>query len=181
MPADVPTGYLVSPFTVVIDHREKRPYEFANLKADAKQDGKPIRVACQPANLKSGDYAIQGLELRCAVERKSLDDLYSTLGQHRERFVCELERLSTMDVAWVVVEAELSEILGSPPGRSELNPKTVVRSMQAWMVRFPGVHWVCCPGREFAEAMTYRLLERFWTEDQKRKKDIVEAIKANTK
>ena len=158
---------LRSPFTIVIDQREKLPYEFGGIRADAKQQYAPIDVAIVMSHLPTGDYAIAGMETRCAVERKSLDDLYGTLGANRDRFVREIERLDTMEVAWVVVEAELSEILGSPPLRSDLNPKTVVRSMQAWMVRYPRVHWVCCPGREFAEVMTYRLLERFWAEQEK--------------
>lgn len=157
------------PFGIVIDQREKRPYAFADIHADAKHSYAVVDVSCRSAHLPSGDYAIDGMVDRCAVERKSLDDLYSTLGQHRDRFVRELERLAAMEVAWVVVEAELGEILGSPPLRSELNPKTVVRSMQAWMVRYPRVHWVCCPGRDFAEVMTFRLLERFWAEDGKKR------------
>lgn len=163
------TPVIECPFTILIDQREKLPYSFADIRADAKQKNAPITIRSQSGHLPSGDYSIEGFTDRVAVERKSLDDLYGTLGQNRDRFVRELERLAEMDVAWVVIEAEWSEILGSPPPRSELNPKTIVRSVQAWMVRYPRLHWVCVPGRDFGEVMTFRLLERFWIEEQRKK------------
>ena len=39
--------------------------------------------------LKAGDYTIAGLEDVVVVERKSIKDLFGTLGQHRDRFEAE--------------------------------------------------------------------------------------------
>jgi hypothetical protein len=97
-----------------------------------------------------------------AIERKSLADLYSTLGQGRQRFARELERLNGYEFTAVVVEAEWSVVIGSPPAYSQLLPKTVYRSVIAWQVRYPKVHWWFVPGRDFAEVTTFRLLERYW-------------------
>lgn len=155
----------VAPFTVVIDTREQLPWDFAGIKADAGQGGPtggnlvvPAVVSCLPA----GDYSIHGYGGRVAVERKSKADLFGTIGQGRGRFVRELERLNEYESASVIVEAEISEIFGMPPPHSELRPKTVSRSVIAWQLRFPRVHWWFLPGRKTAMAWAYRVLERWW-------------------
>ena len=167
---------LVSPFVVVVDSREKAPYGFASIHADAaqRQGGSPqvVLVRSVVRGLAAGDYTLEGHEpdtpLSVAVERKSACDLFGTLGQARARFVSELQRLAACEFAAVVVEAEWSELLGSPPAHSRLNPKTVHRSVIAWQQRYPRVHWWFLPGRDAAEVTTYRILERFWKEQQSR-------------
>jgi ERCC4-type nuclease len=111
--------------------------------------------------LPTGDYSLEGYADRVAVERKTLADLYTTLGQGRERFECELQRLAAMQLGFVVVEADWRTIVRRPPAFSRLNPKTVYRSVIAWQQRFPNVHWWACPNRRFAEVTTLRVLERF--------------------
>ncbi|HZT79596.1 MAG TPA: ERCC4 domain-containing protein [Gemmataceae bacterium] len=158
---------LTVPFTVLIDHREKRPFRFAGLRADAKQGRRPLTVPTRRVQLQTGDYTVEGLEDRVAVERKSLEDLFGTLAQCRDRFERELIRLARCDFAAVVIEADWLTILASPPERSELRPKSVFRSVLAWQQRHPTVHWWACWNRAFAETVTFRLLERFWKESQK--------------
>src|SRR5581483_2134770 len=97
-----------------------------------------------------------------AVERKSLADLFHTLGQGRDRFQRELGRLAKYDFAAIVIEADWSTIIMDPPKRSRLLPKTIFRSVIAWQLRYPRIHWWTCPNRQFAEVTTFRLLERFW-------------------
>lgn len=188
---------------VVIDTREQKPFGFDGLRCDVADGGGPLTVPTVRGTLKSGDYSLLGYETAVAVERKSLDDLYGTLGQGRERFERELVRLSSYRFAAVVIEGDWRAILGTypdqlaglvqeftgrvaaadrtapytlwlamlreampgPPARSELNPKTVYRSIQAWRVRYPVIHWEPCPDRRFAEVTTFRLLERFLKEE----------------
>jgi ERCC4-type nuclease len=174
--ADPYAAPLPAPFVVAVDDREKLAYRFAGLHADARQHCRPLVVETVTRHLPTGDYTIDGEgenELcpwaeMVAIERKSAEDLFCTLGQHRDRFERELERLAALDWAAVVVEAEWSELLRSPPIRSELNPKTVIRSVMAWQVRYPTLHWWFLPGRAVAEAVTYRLLEKFWREHQEK-------------
>jgi len=146
----------------VIDTREQAPFAFAGLRTDARDGARPLTVPTVRAGLPSGDYSLSGHETRVAVERKSLEDLYGTLGHGRRRFERELQRLSAYELAEVVVEAGWDVVLMSPPERSRLRPKTVFRSVLAWKVRYPTVHWTFCPGRRFAEVWTFRLLERWW-------------------
>jgi ERCC4-type nuclease len=146
---------------VLIDHREKAPYSFTGFTTDVRQGNKPLRVLTRLADLPSGDYSLAGLLEEVAVERKSLQDLFYTLGQHRDRFERELTRLSRMTFAAVVVEAEWSTILQRPPEASRLPPKVVFRSVLAWQQEFPNVHWWFTPGRRPAEVVTFRIMERF--------------------
>jgi ERCC4-type nuclease len=146
---------------ILIDDRERRPYKFARLRGDARDGHAPLAVASRRVTLPTGDYSIDGLADRVAVERKSLADLYGTLGQRRELFEGELARLNAMDAAFVVVEADWRTILRSPPAHSRLNPKSVFRSVVAWQQRFPRVHWWTCPNRAFGEVVTFRILQRY--------------------
>ena len=159
---------LICPFAVLVDSREQLPYSFAGLRADACDHYRPLVVELRGATLSEGDYSVEGLQGRVAVERKSAADLFGTIGQGRERFIRELERLNGLDVAAVVVEAEWSEIFTRPPEHSQLPPKVVLRSCLTWQQRFPHVHWVFCPGRAFAERVTFRILERAWKAEQKK-------------
>lgn len=149
------------PFTVVIDSRERAPYQFHGLHADADDNHRMLVIPTEWRYLKTGDYSIKGYESLVAVERKSLNDLYSTLGQHRERFENELQRLAMLEFAAVVVEASWDTIVNAPPEFSLLNPKCVFRTAVSWMVKYR-VMWVAVEGRRAAEVTTFRLLEKWW-------------------
>jgi len=160
------------PFTVIIDTREQAPYAFQTFKADAKyksQSGiaKGLFIPVETATLRTGDYSIKGHESEIAIERKSLTDLFGTLGGGRKRFERELQRLSEFQVAHVVIEADWQTILYSPPARAKLSPKSVFRSINAWEQEFPTIHWQLMGGRAIAEHKTFRILERFWNQKQK--------------
>lgn len=160
----------VAPFTVVIDTREQLPWAFDTIPADAHQGGAGAGYIVVPKvveALGAGDYSIVGYETRVAVERKSLADCFSTIGQGRDRFERELARLAGMDFAAVIVEEELSTILTNPPAYSQLSPKTITRSVQAWQQRYPRVHWMFLPGRRAGMLWGYRVLERYHKERMK--------------
>lgn len=149
------------PFTIIIDTREELPYTFHSLRGDADQGKRPLDVSTVREGLRTGDYSVKGYEPLVTIERKSLADLYSTLGQERERFEEEHERMSRMEFAAVVVEASLEEVMHHPPSRSQLEPKTVYRTWLAWEQAY-NIPWHFCSGRRFAEVHTFRILERFW-------------------
>lgn len=157
---------VVAPFAVVVDTREQKPFAFNSLRADKDQDSAPIEVQVLHRALPAGDYSINGLQHVVAIERKSKDDLYGTLGQRRACFTRELERLQELPHAFIVVEADWRELHHAPPLYSRLTYKSVFRSVLAWQVRYPRVHWWFCPGRAFAEVTTFRLLEKVWKAQQ---------------
>jgi ERCC4-type nuclease len=130
---------------VAIDTREQKPYRFARSE---------VRT------LASGDYSIVGLEDRVAVERKTKQDAYSSLGQGRTRFERELQRLARFDYAAIVIETSLPDFLRAP-AFSRMNPRAAARSMIAWSVKYR----VCvffAGDRRHGNALTQQLLEKFW-------------------
>lgn len=157
-----PPKRIVCPFTIMVDTREQAPYLFDNLKADSSQGGHLLEVPTQRYGLPIGDYLVLGLP-QMIVERKSKEDLYSSISQRRENFEQRLCRMQE-ELRWsaVVVEAQLSDLLTAPPSFSQFSPKALNRTIMAWMQRYPRVHWCFLPGREFAESYTFRLLERWW-------------------
>ncbi len=151
---------MLDSFVILIDSREQLPYRFADLTK--ARGGSPLIVPTRRGTLASGDYAIVDRGDDMAVERKSLGDLFQSIGQERGRFEREIQRLSAMRYAAVVVEADWETICSSPPEQTRLTPKTIYRTVLAWQLAYPSVHWWMCPGRRFAEWTTYRLLERYW-------------------
>ncbi len=100
---------------VVVDTREQRPWTF---------EGQPGIVTVRQ-RLETGDYSIAGLELRVAIERKSLDDWTSTVMRERKRFYRELERMRAYEFRAVVIEASVRDVM---EGRykSQANPNAVL-------------------------------------------------------
>ena len=139
---------------IIIDTREQKSYSFSSITPHP-----PTTII---RTLKTGDYSLDGFDISgITLERKSLSDLFGSLGKGRKRFVKELERMAEFDYAAVIIEAEWSTVIRHPPTRSKLNPKSVYSSIIAWQQRY-GIHFWCCPGRAFAEKTTYRILERYW-------------------
>lgn len=132
-------------YTIVIDTREQLPYTF------------PASQPTTIATLATGDYSVLTLEDRVAIERKSLPDLFGTVGAGRDRFKRELERMAVMDFAAIVIEATLRGCLKEPPARCEISPRAVVGSLAAWSVRY-GVHVLWCENRLYGSAMVGKLL-----------------------
>lgn len=153
------------PFTVVRDHREKAPYLFMGLQADAKQNRKPLIVPVEATHLVTGDYSIKGYENLICIERKSKEDLYSTLRdeEHRERFRAEHDRMAGYEFACVIIEASWESILNNPPADCRLNPKTIWRTFQKWRLRY-GVAWEAIGPRAMAEEHTFRTLQFYHEE-----------------
>lgn len=157
---------LVAPFTILVDDREGLPYDFAGFHAGAKEGHTLLEVPVRRKRLETGDYSIEGLEGQVIVERKSLHDLYSTLGQGRDRFKAEHERMAQVPKARVVIEATYEDVLFRPPSLSRLNPKSVHRTMLAWSIRF-GVPWFFAGSRDLAHLYTFRFLQYAWREHQR--------------
>lgn len=148
-------------FTIVIDGRERAPFQFMGLNKVVNGELVQQLVEVEYGRLDSGDYSLAGFEKLVGVERKSLEDLYSTLGSGRERFEREHERLAEMKTACVVVEADWHTVINQPPAQSSLNPLSVLGTSISWYQRY-GIAWYMLPGRRAAESFTYKFLEMFY-------------------
>lgn len=131
--------------SIVIDTREQAPYCFR----DSVRKG-----------LATGDYSLLGCESEVAIERKSVDDAYSSVGQGRERFEREWQRLSKLRYGAVVVESSLSGFL-VPPTRSGMRPRAVIQTYLGWSVKYRVPVFFTCTRRHSA-ATVQSLLTHFW-------------------
>lgn len=135
------------PFVIVIDTREQLPFPFEGL-------------VTKRATLGAGDYSIEGLENKVAVERKSKNDAWGCVADGRSRFTRCLERLSALDRAAIVIECSLTEFAIQPSRIERVTPATAVGSYISWscQYRLP-VFW--CDTRQYAERVTARFLASY--------------------
>jgi DNA excision repair protein ERCC-4 len=147
---------------IIIDTREQTPLTFERFEAVT-------------GTLQSGDYSIQGLEHRFAIERKSIPDLVQSLTTGRERFERELHRLRGFDFKRLLIVGTEEEI-HKHEYRSKTTPKSVLHSLNAFEVRYDiPVVW------GGSESHSARLIERwaFWyaREIEKTARQFSESIK----
>jgi len=161
------TEPFVVPFKILVDAQEKHPYRFGGMVADANLKGRSLVIETEWRSLKTGDYSIDGWEKHVTIERKSLEDLYTTLGQHRDRFEREHQRMAGLGAgnSCVIIEANWERVLKHPPRRSRLCPKVVFRTFLSWSQKF-AVPWYCFDSRRLAEVATFRFLECWWNRIQ---------------
>ena len=112
------------PATIIIDTREQEPYSFD-----------PRLAATARRALPAGDYSVEGLEQRVAVERKSLDDFVSTVIHSRARFRNELRKLAGYRATCIVVEAGVLDVL-LHRYRGDAHPNAVLGSALSIILDF---------------------------------------------
>jgi len=161
IPAELPLELIVA----VIDTREQLPLDLSPLKS--------IR-----GTLATGDYSAQGLEHVLSLERKSLPDLLSCMGQGRERFEREIDRLVAYPVRAVFVEATWYD-LRAAEWRNQITSVQARGTVLGWIAR--GVPFVFCGDHQTAGEEVARLIaitaRRRWKENRDLIKGIME--KAN--
>ena len=187
---------LICPFSIVADVNESAPFHFTGIQSDADKDNRiwivhVVRKALWSMGKREvqlqgtkgvtmthgwADYSIDGLESEIQIERKSVLDLYATLGQRRLEFQAEMQVLNECKYAAVVVEGDLSQLLLDPPPNSQVPPKVISRTILSWSLRFPNVHWFCCMHRRHAELVTFQLLMRYWLLREERAKEAASEI-----
>ena len=133
----------------IIDTREQEPYEF---------DTETIEVKRQA--LDAGDYSLEGFEDQVCIERKSLSDYVQSVIKQRDRFMKEVKKLSEIPHCCIVVEGNLSDIMGKRY-RSGTHPNSVLGATLSLMIdhKIP----VCfCSDRQLAKTFTEMYLKRVY-------------------
>ncbi len=135
-------------FRIIIDTREQEGWTF---------DCPTIR-----RKLDAGDYSVDGLESAVAVERKSLKDFVSTVIHDFARFAAEVEKLSSLETACVVVEADLDDVLRGLAADEcrGASPESVMGAAVHVGLRY-GVPVFWCGSRQAACAFTDAFLRMF--------------------
>lgn len=172
----------LNPFTVLIDTAESHPFSFNGMKGDARHKYRLIEVPTRRVCLgrfphSLGDYSIEGMAERVGIERKSLDDIQGTVlgwtssnqgreaSGRRQRFEQELENLSKLEAALVVVECNYQDAIKLMPEygvkTAQENAKIFNRSIQAFLMDYR-VPWHWAGSRRMAELFTFQFLRRFW-------------------
>ena len=169
MPRTAPATAMQA-MTIRVDTREQSPFDFASVASPV------IPFTTVRATLQTGDYDLAAFAdagrdpiEQIVVERKSLSDLYGSLGHGRERFEREFQRMADYGYAAVVIESDWLQIMRPNDYLRHptlVRPKSVVQTLLAWSQRYE-VHVYPCPGRRFAEQLTHRMLER-WARDHER-------------
>ncbi|HET7398159.1 MAG TPA: ERCC4 domain-containing protein [Intrasporangium sp.] len=128
--------------TILVDTHERYAWRFSHQQ-----------VTTRKAPLAAGDYAVEadGLVV-AAVERKSLEDLTSSLLDGRLRFA--LSELSGIPRAAVVVEDRYSRIFAL----TRVRPAVVADAIAECQARHPAVPIVFAETRALAQEWTYRFL-----------------------
>lgn len=134
--------------TIIIDSREQMPYSFSGYPCKTKKAG-----------LKTGDYSIEGYESVICIERKSKEDLYSSLGKGRSRFEKEFRRMKDYQYKALVIESSLKDTL-TAPARSQMNPNSVYASLLSWSIRY-NVCIFFADSRTLAENLIYQIFDKF--------------------
>jgi len=83
-------------YKIVVDTREQKPLWKKNIISK---------------KLDVGDYSIEGYEDKISIERKSLGDLFGTLGKGNKRFKKELEKAMKYNYFAIVIEGSFSSCL----------------------------------------------------------------------
>ena len=119
---------------IQIDTREQDPLDFSAF-------GIEVEVVA----LETGDYGLRGLsgdygtakegktpgEKFCCFERKSLADLYGSLGNGRVRLKAEVERMQEFHLKALLIEASEEEVRNGYH-RSQVSPQSVIGSLRSW-------------------------------------------------
>ena len=125
---------------ILIDTREQKPLEFYDSEVVNTE------VVCLPY----GDYHIRfkdGYEPPVVFERKSLSDLFGTLGKGYVRFKKEITKAKNDDVQLVIIiECSLTKIFRGIK-HSKRSGGSVVKQLFTLMVRHK-IPFVCCSNRK---------------------------------
>jgi hypothetical protein len=132
----------LSDLEIIVDSRERYAYRFTGQQVQVSKRALPV-----------GDYAVEASGVVvAAVERKSIDDLTTSLTNGKLRFA--LTELASLPRAAIVVESRYSDVFKLQHTR----PSTVADGLAELQVRWPTVPIHFCETRQLAEEWTYRFL-----------------------
>ncbi|HQJ93140.1 MAG TPA: hypothetical protein PLI71_09730 [Clostridia bacterium] len=137
-----------TPFQIVIDTREQRPYSFPDA----------IR-----GTLPTGDYSFVGGEKLFAIERKSLQDAWGSIAQGHDRFRREMERATSLLDFQIVVEGEPDLFVCPELEWRRVHPNSLRGTVYHWRKKY-GVYWIFRKNREEAKKYIEWRLRSWWQE-----------------
>lgn len=150
----------IAALEIVVDSHERYAWKFSRQQATTTTRALP-----------AGDYAVEvDGEILASVERKSVDDLASTITTGKLWFV--LAALDAVPRGAVVVEDRYSQVFKL----EYVRPALVAEGLAEAAIRYPSVPIVFCENRQLAQEWTYRFLGAALAEHERT--DGVEAFAA---
>ncbi|MHA2063179.1 MAG: ERCC4 domain-containing protein [Candidatus Thorarchaeota archaeon] len=147
-------------FKIIRDTREQKGKGWL-FRASANCDGVEI------TKLDVGDYTVKGLEDVLAIERKTLGDLWNTLGRHENyaRFLKEWDRAKNHKLKFLIIEATLSDV-----DRGYRYSKVPVNNIHAKLVSLQvkhNVHVIFAGRLDLARGYARRLMDKVFRYHEK--------------
>jgi len=142
-------------FTIIRDTREKKGKGW-NFKASANCNGVEIE------KLDVGDYTLKELKNKLVIERKTIGDLWNTLGRtdNYKRFLREWERAKNHRLKYLIIEGSLADI-----DRGYRYSKVPVNNIHAKLISLQvkyNVHVIFAGRLDRARAYARRLMDKLF-------------------
>lgn len=140
-------------FTIIQDTREQvgKGWRFNTTAKTNKMEREKLDV---------GDYSIKGLEHIIFIERKTVGDLWGTLGNPKnyERFLKEMERAKDHAIKFLIIEGTLADI-NKGYGYSKV-PQSVIHGKLFSLQLKHGMQVVFAGRKDTARTYVRKLLEK---------------------
>ncbi len=144
-------------FTVLIDTREKQPWDF--LSSDV--------LGREFVKLDAGDYTIDGLEDVLAIERKRhVAELATNVTE--KRFHKWLERMALRRFKYILIECDLQNVVDYPVGSTvprklwsklRITGSYLMKCISQIQVKY-GIHVVFCSNANTAAHLATNIMKR---------------------
>lgn len=125
---------------IIIDTREQRPLEFKHR----------FITGCIFRKIDAGDYAVEfedGYSPPVVFERKSISDLFGTLGDGYKRFKKEIVRAREANVTIIIIVEQTLFDIKEGIERSFRSGDTILSQLFTLRARY-GIETVFCNGRD---------------------------------
>mgnify|MGYP001558226723 FL=1 len=143
---------------IIIDNKEKMPWKFTGIDCTIIKQ-----------HLNAGDYSIQGMEDKIAIERKrSSNELAINILE--PRFINALERLSKVEHPFVLCEFPEYYISTLPSNSCipkfrqkylRVNAGFLYKKIKELREQFPNIVWVFLDSRTLAEMKAVELFKKY--------------------
>lgn len=152
----VRNGYIPSKkMRIIRDTREQKGKGW-NFKASSNCWGQKIE------KLDVGDYTIEGLEEVLMIERKTIGDLWGTLGNQTnyKRFLREIERAKDHKYKFLIIEGSVVDV-----NRGYAYSKVPVENIHAKLISLQikhNIHVIFAGRKDIARAYVRRLMHKIF-------------------
>ena len=143
-------------FTVLVDTREKNPWELISQRVIGREFLK----------LDTGDYTVSGLEDKLCIDRKAnVNEIAGNITQ--KRFIKELERIRDFPHAFLILEANAQDIFDYPhtadlppkiKAKIRINGNYLMRCLSRMQIEY-GFNLIFAGNRENAQRIAVNLME----------------------